>query len=79
VVSPLHAGNPKVFRHGKKSHIGIDLWHAVEFSRYGCALLLKISLHFQGRPTNLVQGHLCGQTRAEPLTSNLKEVLAVRP
>jgi len=55
VVSLFYAQNPKVFGHAKKSHIGIDLWHAVEFSRYGCALLPKISLHFQGRPTNLVQ------------------------
>ncbi|TRZ87214.1 MAG: hypothetical protein D4R83_02950, partial [Streptomycetaceae bacterium] len=62
VVSHFYAENPKVSRHAKRSHIGIDLWHAVEFSRYGCALLLEIALHFQGRLTNLVQRRLCGQT-----------------
>lgn len=55
MVSLLRYLNSKVFGDAKKSHIGIDLWHAVEFSRYGCALLPKISLRFQGRPTNLVQ------------------------
>ena len=24
-----------------KSHLGIDLWHAVEFSSYGCALAIS--------------------------------------
>jgi len=36
---------------------GIDLWHAVEFSRYGCALHRGISSTFQGRPPNLVHGY----------------------
>jgi hypothetical protein len=42
--------------------IGIDLWHAVEFSRYGCALNLRISPNFQGRPPNLVHACRLGQT-----------------
>ncbi len=42
--------------------IGIDLWHAVEFSRYGCALSLRISPNFQGRPPNLVHARRLGQT-----------------
>ena len=39
-----------------KPFFGIDLWHAVEFSRYGCALLPRISPVIKGRPHNL--GHL---------------------
>ncbi len=46
----------------KKATIGIDLWHAVEFSRYGCALLLRISPDFQGRSPNLVHAYRQGQT-----------------
>ena len=42
--------------------IGIDLWHAVEFSRYGCALILRISPNFQGRSPNLVHACRRGQT-----------------
>ena len=45
-----------------KATIGIDLWHAVEFSRYGCALLHRISPTFQGRPPNLVHPRRRGQT-----------------
>ena len=42
--------------------IGIDFWHAVEFSRYGCALKPRISPVFQGRPPNLVHTPRHGQT-----------------
>jgi hypothetical protein len=45
-----------------KATIGIDLWHAVEFSRYGCALLCRISPTFQGRSPNLVHARRRGQT-----------------
>jgi len=48
--------------HNKVSLLGIDLWHAVEFSRYGCALQSGISSIFQGRPPNLVHGYAHGQT-----------------
>jgi hypothetical protein len=46
----------------KQATIGIDLWHAVEFSRYGCALRLRISPDFQGRSPNLVHARRRGQT-----------------
>ncbi len=45
-----------------KATIGIDLWHAVEFSRYGCALIHRISPDFQGRSPNLVHARGRGQT-----------------
>ena len=44
------------------AYIGIDLWHAVEFSRYGCALGHGISSIFQGRPPNLLHARERGQT-----------------
>ena len=31
--------------------IGIDLWHAVEFSRYGCALIPGLTTTGRARPT----------------------------
>jgi hypothetical protein len=30
--------------------IGIDLWHAVEFSRYGCAPILGLTTIGRARP-----------------------------
>lgn len=52
----------RYLKHDKYATIGIDLWHAVEFSRYGCALNPRISPNFQGRLPNLVHACRLGQT-----------------
>ncbi len=44
----------------KSCPIGIDLWHAVEFSRYGRALSSDLSL-FKGRISKLSQAQSRGQ------------------
>ena len=36
--------------------IGIDLWHAVEFSRYGCAPIPGLTTHGRARRIYPVQG-----------------------
>ena len=75
MVSHSYAENPKVSRHAKRSHIGIDLWHAVEFSRYGCALVPKFP-PFSGQTDKLSGVHAEGQFRE--VTLDLKS-FAARP
>ena len=36
--------------------IGIDLWHAVEFSRYGCALIPGLTTTGRARPFPPLKG-----------------------
>ena len=35
--------------------LALTLWHAVEFSRYGCALTNEINFHLLGQPPNVLQ------------------------
>ena len=35
--------------------LALTLWHAVEFSRYGCALTNEINFHLLGQPPNLLK------------------------
>ena len=48
-----------------KCRSGIDLWHAVEFSSYGCALeKLAKNAYFSRAASKLITAYLSGQIRA---------------
>ena len=65
VLDSLHSKYKIFIAQQIRPFSGIDLWHAVEFSRYGCALRQGISSYFQGRLPNLVHRFEHGQTSSK--------------